>query len=535
MNPLKPLLCLTIAACLLLPGRADEIKLKSGQTFTGRITYEAADIVKMEVPISASIKETKIIARGDIESITKDAPDDVEFGKLQKLVPTGALVTAETYRSMLETGPNSFLKNFPESKHKAKVEEIRDTLTKELDQVERGFVKVNDRWYSPQEKIDFKELIDSELRLVRLQSYSKGGNLGSFIAAMREFEFIEENYLGTPAFPKAISVAEELMPTFAGQLQALAGRVDYQNAEYERALAASTVDARNQLVAARAREDQTLKDSITADKKNGVKWTQLDQRNRSAVEEYWKLVSSEFNRFKTFDKGQLAKQSEMLVEVDKLIAEDKIPEARTKLAEASVITGQQIPAADKGSKSKSKSKSGSPKGGSYAAILNGKINEKFAEAKSKSDAAANASASEILAGNLKKAEADQTPGPAAATTDATAEGTAGAEKPAEEVDEFAALTASRKTESEGKVSTEKSKTDGKKEKGKTTEKKKSSAAKSDADEEEPGVAKKRPEPVIEDDEEGGFPTWLIAPILTVLVVIAIVVLKVTGIGGKKAE
>ena len=135
MNPTKILLLLFLVATLLPASslRADEIKLKSGQTLNGRITYEAADIVKIEIPISASIKETKIIGRADIETIVKDAPDDVEFNKIQKLVPTASMVNVDAYRKMLETGPDAFLKNFPDSKHLPKVKEIRATLADELD------------------------------------------------------------------------------------------------------------------------------------------------------------------------------------------------------------------------------------------------------------------------------------------------------------------------------------------------------------------------------------------------------------------
>ena len=69
---------------LLLPFsllQADEVKLKSGQSITGRITYEADDIVKIEVSVNASIKETKIIGRGDLAEIITDAPDEGEFSR----------------------------------------------------------------------------------------------------------------------------------------------------------------------------------------------------------------------------------------------------------------------------------------------------------------------------------------------------------------------------------------------------------------------------------------------------------------------
>lgn len=547
MNSSKnlPFLCLATFLLAALPLRADEIRLKSGQTLTGRITYDAGDIVKIEIPISGSIKETKIIGRADILAILKDAPDDVEFNKIQTLVPTASLVSVENYRKMLETGPEAFLRNFPESKHTAKVKEIRATLAEELDKVERGFMKLEGEWLSPQDKVAFKELIESKIRFLRMEASAKGNNYSQLIAAMREFEVIEENYFGSPAFPKAVELAKQVVPTLGRQLQSMAAAVDYQNAEYEKALAASTPEARTQLTAARAREDQAYSQAIEADKKAGVKWVQFNPRNKQGIEEALRLAATELPRIQAFDTEALSKQAELLVEADKLIAADNIADARTKVTEAMAIVGQK-PAGDtsKSSKSKSSSKSkDGAKAGSYIAALNTKINDRVAAEQEKAKAKAAASESEALTANLRKtedgkgeapaeAEAEKLEGEAdAANPEEAKEGemkeeTADAENPV--VDEFAALGASKSSKSK---SAEKDK-----EKSKETSKKSRSKSKSDEEEdEEEGeeVQKKpRPAPVV---EEEGLPFWVIPGGITLLAVIGIAVMKFLGLGGKKSE
>ena len=55
-----------VAVVCVCPVTADEVKLKNGETVSGRITYEGSDILKVEVSVSSSIKETKIISRADI-------------------------------------------------------------------------------------------------------------------------------------------------------------------------------------------------------------------------------------------------------------------------------------------------------------------------------------------------------------------------------------------------------------------------------------------------------------------------------------
>jgi hypothetical protein len=539
MNPPKKhaLLALATAFLAAFPLNADEIKLKTGQTLTGRITYEGPDIVKMEIPISASIKETKIIGRADIERMIKDAPDDVEFNKIQTLVPTASLLSVDAYRKMLETGPDAFLKNFPDSKHVAKVKEIRATLADELDKSERGFMKLEGEWLSPQDKVAYKELIESKIRLLRMETSAKGNNYSQLIAAMREFEVLEENYFGSPAFPKAVELAKQVVPTLGRQLQTMAASVDYQNAEYEKALAASTPEARVQLTAARAREDQSFTDSIAADKKAGVKWIQFNPRNKQGIEEVLRLAATELPRIQAFDTAALTKQAELLVEADKLIAADKITEAKAKVAEATAIVGQTPVANSSKSKPSSKSK-GSSKSGSYFATLNTKINSRITEEQAKAKAKEAASESEALTANLRKTEvakgaeateeAEKSEGNEGEPGEKAEEGEmkeAEAEKPV--VDEFAALGATPKGAS--KKSEEKEK--------ETSKKSKSKSKKSSSDEEEEGddedeVKKPRPAPVVEDE---GLPFWIIPGGITLLAVIGIVVMKVLGLGGQKSD
>ena len=520
-------LCLSLGAGLSL-SNADEVKLKSGETLNGHITFEGDDIIKMEISISASIKETKVIGRADIATIVKDAPDDVEFNKVQSLVPSPPLTSAENLRKMLETGPDSFLKNFPGSIHVPKVKEIRETLAADLDKVERGYLKVEDDWYSPQDKVDYKELIDSRIRLLRMRNFGNSQNIGNLIAALREFEVIEENFVGSPAYPQAVELAKEIIPRLGRTLQGMSSSVEYQNAEYEKALAGSTPETQVQLRAARAAEDKSISDRIAADKKDGVKWIQLNARSKQAIDEYIRLAANELSHLQTLDTEALSQQADQLVEANKLIAADQIAEARVKIAQAAAITGVKAEG-DSKSKTKpksSKSKSSSKGSSSYIAALNNRIAERVAEEAAKEKAKAEAAKSEALTSKLKQGgkvsdkgtESEEEAKPDDEKGEAKPEATDG-DKPA--VNEFAALAGATKAkDSKGEVSEDPKKS-------KTKSKTKSKASDDEDDEEKPRLA-----PV---EEEGGFSMGLIVPILTGLLILVVVVLKVFGIGGKKSE
>lgn len=522
-----------VAFTLALVVSADEIKLKSGETLVGRITYEGDDFLRIEISASSSIKETKMVGRGDIASITKDSPDDVAFKNIESLVPTASMISAENYRKMLETGPNTFLKNFPDSKHAEAVKKIRDTLAEELDKVERGSIKIEEDWYSPQDKVAYKELIDSRIRFARMSGFAKSNNLSGFVAAMREFEQLEKQYFGSPAFPKAVDLALQIMPNLGVQLQSLYANVDLRNKEAEQALAQSSVESRAQVQAARDREDKMYAESIAADKKAGLKWVQINPRNKSSIEEGLKLTNTDFARLKELDLAMLATLGDQLVAVDKLIAEDKIKEAQSKLAVAKALLDPKSSSSNSSPKSTPRPKGDKAKQaipGSYVNALQWKIDDRVAEEQEKAKARAEAAKSRELAEKVAKASG---PGMSeGGAEEAAAKGEDDKEKseaPAVPVDEFSLLSGSKKSaeKSDGKSSDAKAKAAPKESKAKENTKGKAKTGPAEDD----ASRASSPAPVVEDDE--GMSMNVIIMIGTGLLLLVLLVLKVLGVGKKK--
>ena len=481
---------------------ADEVKLKNGEAITGTIVYESDDLVKIEVAVSASIKETKLLSRADIAEIIKEAPDNVAFAKLEKMLPTASLLPASAYKSMITTGPDSFLSAFPDSAHAPKVKEIKATLEEELDKVERGYIKLEAEWVSPQQKEEFEALTASKVRLLYMKRAAAGGNFNSLIGAMREFERLEERYYGSPAFAESIELALQVIPNLGGQLQKVSRDVEYRNAEFARNRETLDEVGKAQIDAARAREQAQIDAAIEADAKNGIKWITLNGRSKEAVDSYINLAVTELERIKQLDAALLKTQAEQLVEVDKMIAEGQLAAAKAKLTEAAALSGKSV------SKSRSsKSKSGPS---SYIAALDLKLDDRLAAEAEKEKAAAEAAASQSLAQNLKMSGEED------------GEGAEGAGK-----------TEGEGTEGDGEKSEKASTTNafnalsGGKEKEDAEDKPKSQSSSSSKDKEE------RPRPVSVDVDEGGFSFGMLVPILTGVLVIVVILLKVLGIGGKK--
>ncbi|MDC3352930.1 hypothetical protein OAV87_02210 [Verrucomicrobiales bacterium] len=490
----------SIAAFGIFSAQSDQIKMKDGTTHEGRITLETDDIVKIEVSISASIKETKLLSRKDILNITKDDPADLEFNRLQGLIPTGSLMSADAYKSLIETGPNAFLTKYPDSSHVEPVKKIKATLEEELDKVERGFIKVYEDWVSPQEKAQFPELVRSRIGLLRMQRIAKGGNHNSIIGAMREFENIEENYYGTPAFPRAVELAKQLLPNLGAQLQRMSRDVDYRNAEFERTKAQMDEIARQGIDAARAREEAQYQAGLAADKEAGIRWVRLNVQSKASIDGYFKMASDEMKSLNAFDIEGLKKQSEALKEVDELIAKNNFLLAESKLEDAA-----KIPTRINADPKKKYSKKGSK--GSYLSTLKTKLNQQKAKQEELAKAQEEAAKSQALSKNMKSDNSDK--------KDA-AEGE-DKQKAAEEA--LAALAASAPEKKEEEKSS-KSKTKSKK------------SSKRDEDEDEDEKEEKR-ERVRSSGGGGGISITRIIQIGTVLLLIAVVAFKYLGIGGNK--
>ena len=504
----------SLVAAFLLTGiaRADTVKMKDGKTHEGRVTYEDDSIVKIEVQISASIKESKILDRKDVAEIIKAAPDDVDFAIIQKMVPTKPLLSTDKYKSMLQTGPDAFLAAHPGSKHEAKVKEIKKTLEEELDKVERGFSKIEDVWYSPKEKIDFSTLLESRVKFIGMQAKMNQGNYNGFIGAMRDFEEIEEKYYGAPAHPKAIQAALQIVPALGRQLQGMLRDVEYRNAEFEKNKAILNEFDRKQVEAARAREEQQYQANLAIDKKAGIKWVRLNPQSKGSIEGYLNLAKNELTRIKAFDVEALAVQAEKLVEVDKLIAAGNLDRAKTKLSEA----GSSVKKTSSRKKKRSKSTR------TYAGALSSKLSTKLSARSAAEKALQEAKESEALAKDLNNTSETPIIPDAAAAMKKKGEGEEGdpvaEEKKAPTEDAFAALSQKKKKKDEPS-------------KTKSTKSSKSKKSSKDDDDKDEDDKKERSRA----SSGGGFNFQYLIIGFTVIMVLVVVGMKVFGMGGKGDE
>ncbi len=509
---------------------ADTVKMKSGEEFSGKIVMEAKDFIKIELESAASstIKESKMISRSDIKEILKTAPDDLEWEKIQKMVPTRSLLTASTYKTMIETGPKAFISKYPLSVHKTKVSEILTVLNEELDKVERGYQKIEDEWFSPEDRANYPMMVDAKKRSLAMNNQAAQRTLPAYIQAMRTFQDLEENHFGTPGHAKGLARAKELLPLIGQTATRFLRDAAARNQQFEEQKALLPEDEKMRVVAARQREEEQYAKSVAADQAAGIKWLRVNINSADSLNQLISLTKEEIARLDTQSAGTLEARAENLVEIDKMLAEDKLVDAKLALSKVEPLEGDGKMSSSKKKKSSSKKSTTkeAPKATSYLVELNQKLTAKFDAIALKEAAAAAAAEATGFAKGMVKKDGEEVP-------EGTEEGVAakGDEEKTEGEDADAAAPAKRRNALAGIAETQEvSETADEPEdapKKKTSTKKKKGGTDWDA------VRAKKEASGGGGGGGGGLPSWAIPAIIGVVLGVTVLILKKLGIGGAK--
>lgn len=190
---------------------ADSIKLKNGTVLEGKILEETTDSITIEYKVTKSINDIKTVKRSDVLEIQKEPEDEKAFKKLNGILPTDDLLSAEEYDEIINGSLTEFLNTFPASKLKGKVQEVVDELKKEKALIESGSVKLNGNWISPEEAAKDNYNHSARIVLARMQTMSKKGN---FQEAFNYFEELQNKFPHSIAYTNSIPATLEILPKY---------------------------------------------------------------------------------------------------------------------------------------------------------------------------------------------------------------------------------------------------------------------------------------------------------------------------------
>lgn len=304
MKPIRFPHLLLISSLAALPATADTVKLKNGKVYEGTAT-ERGDVIDIEIPMGKII-DHQTVKKSDVAEFTKTLPDEKEAADLASLVPTADALTAADYEKTLKDKVDPFLKKYPVSKFRPKVDAIAKTLRDELAKTKAGDVKLDGQWL-PAAELKWNDYNVKALRLlIQLRSQLKAKKP---MDAYQSFAKIESSHVASTAYPKAAAEISKAIKDLVASLNAAAAEQPAKAAERAASLKSLTQDKVASVEAAIAAEITAFKAKVEEEKSRKVPVTSFYPYDLNSIKESISGTEKEITRLAALDLTKLTAAS----------------------------------------------------------------------------------------------------------------------------------------------------------------------------------------------------------------------------------
>lgn len=294
---------LVAASCLFLfaqAATADTIVMKNGEKIVGKLLREDADSYVIEVMVTETIRDEKILPRADVSFVEKEKADLKAFAELEGLVPAPELLGKDAYELRIEK-LREFLKAYPESEKAKDAKAMIDLLSAEHAIVAAGGIKFGEEMVSPEDyeanayeydvRISEKQIKDAVARrdlLAALRLYAEYG-----------VKFGEsEGQQGLAALMLQVLGAYKI--SLEENLASLDQRIEKRQA----GLASMALDDRSKTESALKEQMEKIAKRFADEKAAGQKWPTPDAFHKESMDESLRLVTSETARIQNLTQGE---------------------------------------------------------------------------------------------------------------------------------------------------------------------------------------------------------------------------------------
>ena len=326
---------LSIVACLSglgLSTLADTVVIKGGQRIDGLITNETATDLTIQIRVSPSITDERVILKSEIAKFDRTAEDEVVYRSLMDLQPGRSSFLAGQYAPVIEA-LQGFLAKYPDSPHAANVRATLVIFQTEKTRVAAGEVKFEGRWLSREAagllrvQIGGSQIFDA-MKLA--------GARGDVSGALNLFAQLEKNYSGARVMPDAIPLAEQILST--GRAAALRAKENLASAKIERekGFAAAGKTDREEMMAAYQAEQSRAEARLATAISAGL-WPPLQQSNEKSINAFLEKTASETKRLQSLPVAEMRTSIQLSEKARNELTSGNIPAATLTIKEASKL------------------------------------------------------------------------------------------------------------------------------------------------------------------------------------------------------
>ena len=286
-------ICVPLALLSTTQLRADSITLVTGEKIVGTIKSETASEVTIDVPVSASITDERVIRKEDISKEDKEQADEIAYKQLAAVQPNPELsYTAQTYDQILAS-LTAFQTQFPNSTYLPEIKKLAVTFQDEKKRVEEGQFKYQGQWLSKE------EAARRQIQIVALQYYNEmeqQAAAGDLVNAMVTFDLIEKQYPTTRIYPKAVTLGQEVLARLQQDLAVRMQAVKADQDQLKKTIAFTAEPEKSNIIAsAKAEEDRAV--GVIGDAvRSGAKWVPLIPRSQVSIDTLQKTAAGEATR-----------------------------------------------------------------------------------------------------------------------------------------------------------------------------------------------------------------------------------------------
>ncbi len=347
-------LFLVISAWLLaLPFRAqaDTFFLKDGSTVEGSIVREDESSYVVDVQVTKSIKDERILAKADVTKVQRQKPDLIAFPAIAELVPAPDSLTADQYAARIRA-VEKFLSEHRGSSKTPDAREILATLKAEANEILAGGIKLNGKIVPPSEYRANAYEFDARAKEAEIRALIKEAR---YLAALRAFSEFDRDFRSTVPRAALAPLITQVMNTYLAEISQLLVSYEARLKQRQSGLEQMNLADRRRTETAIAEETAGLAARFKAEKEAKTGWVTTHPFFKPSLDETMTFGKQEIARLaagggvSAIDGGKAYRDALQKIQsgADKAAVTAAISDARTAMVPANYIAVLEAAAANR--------------------------------------------------------------------------------------------------------------------------------------------------------------------------------------------
>lgn len=284
--------CCSVFCALVFAAHADTFTLKDGSTLDGRILREENGTYVLEVQVTRSIKDERIVPKEDVVKIQRAKPDLVAFESIATLAEIPDMLTEDQYAERIRT-VEKFLKDHRGSDKSKEARAIIAKHKAEANEISAGGIKVDGKIIPPGEYRANALEIDAGVAEKRIRALLADG---LYLQALRAFSSFDADFRNTRQHSELLPLILQAMKQHIAQVEQTLAGYDKRMTDRQTGLDRMQMEVRRSTEAALKEESAAFEARFKSEKDAKLGWVSTDPHFKPSLDETLTFGRQEISR-----------------------------------------------------------------------------------------------------------------------------------------------------------------------------------------------------------------------------------------------